>query len=132
ELEQQPRFGVLNRSVEDLTLLVAHVDEHAARRAELVDRVDYVARVSRPRVLEDVLQTRRLAPVADLPLARQPAHAQHHPHRRPAQHRHPPAAYLEHASHRLPRTARRSTPGWRATFGPSSSAKNVVASHGRR
>src|SRR5438105_13409465 len=78
QLEQQSRRAALDRLVEDLTLLVAYVDHHAASRTEVVDHADGVVEVARAGMRENVVCQRLLAPIANLPVAVQAAHAEEH------------------------------------------------------
>ena len=78
ELERQLRVGATDGGVEQLTLLVADVDQHRLLDGELVDRCEHVIDVAAPGVGLDVGRAGGFPAVADLTgldEARQP-HAQ--------------------------------------------------------
>ena len=91
ELEKSPRLGATDRGVEDLSLLVADVDQELLLVGELVDRGDRGVEVAGRGVCDDVLAERRLTAVADLPLGGEPLHPEPHADERPPQERKAPS-----------------------------------------
>ena len=80
-------LGPPDRRVQDLSLLVPHIDQEAAVVGEVIDDPDHIVEVALTSLGLDVSGKRQLPPVAHLPLGRQAPHAEQHAHNRPAQER---------------------------------------------
>src|SRR5690348_16116474 len=85
QLKSAAGLNSLDGAVEDLSLLIADVDQETVGSAEIVDDADGIVDVAWLRMGQDVVGERGFSPVADLPLACQVLHPHCHPQKRPPQ-----------------------------------------------